>query len=333
MSDFRHTLVQEEIGMRYPRGAFMNLLLAPIFLASTFGVAAEQVTAEKQAPVVPSFDKVIRPYVYVSSRYYSTSYKDTRESAETMTQIRPFIGLTLLDGKYDLLFFTRYNKSSNSAQVQNGTSELFFTPKAYTVGPVALGGYYQQILAQGGNPADHVLALTTTATHSVETAAGKFDLLAYGEFDTILYGGEKTTLYKRKRGGSLDATPAGMPVMPAVEESEGPKRQPGLYTEFDVGVTYRPFFDKKLAIGMTNYIKSTYDEVVDVDADGEERSSYKQNNITEEMVSISYQISDSISLVNETYFRQQGYYERDLIDAENRKEKFQNLTRLEVTLF
>ena len=325
----KHPWTKVGFVMHSGRGAFVVALAVILWTSLSF--AQQQVTAEKEASPL---EKAIHPYTVLSTRYYHTSYQDKNEGPLTFWQVRPQIGAKIADGKFDMFYLGRYNKMANHTTVETGETDLYFMPRSYELGPVAVGGYYQQIVAAKGNPSTHVIAPNVAVSKILESNVGSFTLLAYGEFDGILSGGKQLSTYRVKRGG-LDAVPAGAASTEteAVEERKGPKQNPDLYTELDMSVTYRPAANKDFSVGLTTFIKSNHNEIVLVDEEGESTSRYKQTDQTEQMFTLGYSLNKNLTLYNDFYVRQSGIYEKDLRDSAGRKEAYLNLTRLEYTMF
>ena len=303
------------------KNLLMYLILA---LALPTGIQAQQVTAEKKAS---DLSDVIKPTASVSARTYTLSLPGKQD--DHYLQVRTIFGANILKDKYVLSFESRYKKARNAADIKNTVNYLTVAPKAYQIGALALGGFFQQIV-QPSQPTVNVLALSADAAKEVVAGAGSFKGELYLEGDYMLSARPTKTNYKsessNQRGLSLSATKDAKSG-----KWEGDKHKPDLYTEFDQVGSFSPAKLKNLNLSLTNYLHSNYKEVVVVDDDGKQvSSSYAQTNDTETVFTLAYKLSNILTLASDTGVRRDGLYEKRSV--EKSREDYYTLVRLDATL-
>ena len=299
-----------------------------IFLALAATTAqgqAEEITAEKKAAAIAG---PVTPTASVSIRNCVEKLPEAVDNE--FFEVRTIFGVNLLKDSYVLTLESRYTNPHDSAKVTNSLNLFTATPKAYKLGPWALGGYFQEVMfAQ--QPTIDVVALNIDLAKEVNTAIGTLKGEAYLEGDYMVSGQPSKATYKT--GGPKDT---GLHLAQATHDDKtgkwlGEKHKPDLYTEFDQIGTFTPGGLTALSFMISNYIRSNYNEVVTVDEYGSQISSnYAQTNDVETVFTVACKLNERLILASDTGVRRDGYY-ASRSRAKN-MENYYTLMRLDATL-
>ena len=294
-------------------------LLMGLALVSGSNLMAEEVTSTKKAPLTLN-DSVVKPYASFTLRYYN--YEEPSEAAkasQAKTQFRPKVGLSILDGQYELYAYSYIDRKTGTQEFETTKHDVYLVPKALEFGPAKLGMYVKQSLDPNFGTNSNYVAAYSGATYKIESLSpGSISLDANYEFGATFANGGKST-YRSSGQSSLKEDSLSLQnqekakALKLASEDEGAtytgtKRSPDLYGELATSVSFTPNSLKDLTVSLTNFgISNWAEEVVESD-EGELDSNYVYSSQTSQRLRINYKASDKLSVINDLWFDQAGNF-------------------------
>lgn len=311
-------------------------------LALGLGLAASGAIAQSAAPAVGAEKKAaldgVLPNLYGEVEMRHTTNRTMADDEIVKTRpnfaVRPKLGSTFFDGKVDTYLIGIYSKRPETNKVEKsvlfnetyfnlweGANGSSFKPYAYTELPTE--GYTDsKNKTWVGFEALGLLPVVENAAGVVELRALVYHLGVFNVGD----GQDKVTAENNTGDPTFSLAPEGEPQDLTVNQ-----REPGMENWSEFGIRFKPAAVQGLLVAVYSELDTSWTPKYEFDEDGDvEQNGYALGKGTINKFTLSYKVSDKLTVYNSLRQYLNGYWEAGTDETATR---WQNRLGLMASLF
>lgn len=326
------------------RTSIQNVTLGLAVMAlGSVAVAQTSATSTKTAP---GYSLLEKSYGSIELRHENDVYatKGEIDNQVPNVSVRPTVGTGLFNDKVDTSFTWIFHKDAGSDYVKRTAVYNYTTISAYSSDLVYVtpNFFTYQNVNDGDSWNTSYVGIEVGNKTTMETTIGSFAFQVYDNPGALLKSSSNKTTQDVATRSLLDNDkPA---LKDNVEESDETidQREASIWNEAAAYVTYTPATMQKLSVktGLMHY-RQWDPKYIQNDVDGAiEKDGYNVSAETLTRLSLSYKLSDSLTLSNTFYHYTIGFYEEGKDDANGdtgaytaSSKRMENRISLNATLF
>ena len=319
------------------RGSALLAAIAALGLSLGSQVFAEEVTASK----INLRDYFPTAYSGISLRHYN-EVVDGEDNPTPFVQLRGSVGSTWLDGKLDTSLTLGLSKVyeteefSTSRTIKQRNPELYAVYSMIETDMLALKPRVGLTLPlYGSSQLALELGTELSAHRSMEMAGGQVSIGGIADIYAMQYIGRSETTVSVPNEARRESIRETYSLTASEGEDLTIKEDYARYASaYGVWASYEPEIIDGLAISVGTTYQISYSPVWEAAGEGEDaviqQSGYRSSDGVENAFSISYQLTDNMTLSNGLYYYLDGFYESKTAPGETR---LLNLAKISYTLF